>query len=287
MRFFSYIAALLFISLSAYSLPTDSRVPGGIAVIELGKSTSAPKVTFNKENVLVTRKSEQEPWQAWVGIPLKQPLGTAHIEINGQPQSFTVTSFDYPEQRLTVKNKHVNPNTEQMERISSEFKLMNKVYKSHTAQSELKSSEFEGMIWPLHGPQSSAFGLRRFFNDQERNPHSGIDIAAPTGTQITAPAAGKVVLTGDFYFNGKSVFIDHGQGLISMLCHMSEIDVNEGDMVNANDPIGLVGATGRVTGPHLHWTVSLNNARIEPKLLLAPTQAKEPHQQTANKHPSR
>ncbi len=287
MRFFSYIAALLFISLSAYSLPTDSRVPGGIAVIELGKSTSAPKVTFNKENVLVTRKSEQEPWQAWVGIPLKQPLGTAHIEVNGQPQSFTVTSFDYPEQRLTVKNKHVNPNTEQMERISSEFKLMNKVYKSHTAQSELKSSGFEGMIWPLHGPQSSAFGLRRFFNDQERNPHSGIDIAAPTGTQITAPAAGKVVLTGDFYFNGKSVFIDHGQGLISMLCHMSEIDVNEGDMVNANDPIGLVGATGRVTGPHLHWTVSLNNARIEPKLLLAPTQAKEPHQQTANKHPSR
>lgn len=287
MRFFSYIATLLFISLSAYSLPTDSRVPGGIAVIELGKSTSAPKVTFNKENVLVTRKSEQEPWQAWVGIPLKQPLGTAHIEVNGQPQSFTVTSFDYPEQRLTVKNKHVNPNTEQMERISSEFKLMNKVYKSHTAQSELKSSGFEGMIWPLHGPQSSAFGLRRFFNDQERNPHSGIDIAAPTGTQITAPAAGKVVLTGDFYFNGKSVFIDHGQGLISMLCHMSEIDVNEGDMVNANDPIGLVGATGRVTGPHLHWTVSLNNARIEPKLLLAPTQAKEPHQQTANKHPSR
>lgn len=287
MRFFSYIATLLFISLSAYSLPTDSRVPGGIAVIELGKSTSAPKVTFNKENVLVTRKSEQEPWQAWVGIPLKQPLGTAHIEVNGQPQSFTVTSFDYPEQRLTVKNKHVNPNTEQMERISSEFKLMNKVYKSHTAQSELKSSGFEGMIWPLHGPQSSAFGLRRFFNDQERNPHSGIDIAAPTGTQITAPAAGKVVLTGDFYFNGKSVFIDHGQGLISMLCHMSEIDVNEGDMVNANDPIGLVGATGRVTGPHLHWTVSLNNARIEPKLLLAPTQAKEPNQQTANKHPSR
>lgn len=287
MRFFSYIATLLFISLSAYSLPTDSRVPGGIAVIELGKSTSAPKVTFNKENVLVTRKSEQEPWQAWVGIPLKQPLGTARIEVNGQPQSFTVTSFDYPEQRLTVKNKHVNPNTVQMERISNEFKLMNKVYKSHTAQSELKSSEFEGMVWPLHGPQSSAFGLRRFFNDQERNPHSGIDIAAPTGTQITAPAAGKVVLTGDFYFNGKSVFIDHGQGLISMLCHMSEIDVNEGDMVNANDPIGLVGATGRVTGPHLHWTVSLNNARIEPKLLLAPTQAKEPNQQTANKHPSR
>lgn len=283
MRSFSYLITLLFISLSAYSLPTDSRVPGGIAVIELGKSTSAPQVTFNKENVLVTRKSEQEPWQAWVGIPLKQALGTAHIEVNGQPKSFTINSFDYPEQRLTVKNKHVNPNTEQMNRISHEFKQMNKVYKSHTALNEIKSAGFNGMIWPIHGPQSSAFGLRRFFNDQERNPHSGIDIAAPTGAQITAPADGKVVLTGHFYFNGKSVFIDHGQGLISMLCHMSEIDVKEGDIVNANDPIGLVGATGRVTGPHLHWTVSLNNARIEPKLLLAPSQAKEPNKQTLNK----
>lgn len=286
MKFLSYVITLLLFSLSSYAVPTDSRVPGGIAVIDLGTSSNAPKVTFNKENVLVTRKNEQEPWQAWVGIPLKQPLGKATIAVNGQPQSFTVKSFDYPEQRLTVKNKHVSPNTEQMERISREFKQMNKVYKSHTAQADLKSSGFEGMVWPLHGPQSSAFGLRRFFNDQERNPHSGIDIAAPTGTQITAPAAGKVVLTGHFYFNGKSVFIDHGQGLISMLCHMSEIEVKEGDIVNANDPIGLVGATGRVTGPHLHWTVSLNNARIEPKLLLAPTQAKEPNQQTANKHPS-
>ncbi len=286
MKYLSYLITLLFISLSAYSLPTDSRVPGGIAVIELGKSSSAPQVIYNKENVLVTRKSEQEPWQAWVGIPLKQPLGTAHIEVNGQPQSFTVNSFSYPEQRLTVKNKHVNPNAEQMERISREFKQMNKVYKSHTALADLKNSGFQGMIWPLNGPQSSAFGLRRFFNDQERNPHSGIDIAAPTGTQINAPAAGKVVLTGHFYFNGKSVFIDHGQGLISMLCHMSEIEVKEGDMVSANDPIGLVGATGRVTGPHLHWTVSLNNARIEPKLLLAPSQAKEPNKQPLNKQAS-
>ena len=153
---------------------------------------------------------------------------------------------------------------------------MNKVYKSHTALSDLQNHSFEGMIWPLRGPQSSAFGLRRFFNDQERNPHSGVDIAAPTGTPITAPATGKVVLTGDFYFNGKSVFIDHGQGLISMLCHMSEISVSEGDIIQAGDQIGLVGATGRVTGPHLHWTVSLNNARVKPNLLLKSTEPQQP-----------
>lgn len=277
MKFFSYLAALVFISISAHSLPTDSRVPGGIAVIDLGISSDAPTVIFNKESVLVTRSNKQAPWQAWVGIPLKQPLGAAQIEVNGKPKAFTVNRFDYPEQRLTVKNKHVNPNTEQMERISREFKQMNKVYQSHTPLAELAHSKFTGMIWPLHGPQSSAFGLRRFFNDQERNPHSGIDIAAPTGTEIVAPAAGKVVLAGHFYFNGKSVFIDHGQGLISMLCHMSDISVSEGDTVNANDLIGLVGATGRVTGPHLHWTVSLNDARIEPRLLLAPKQPQQPN----------
>ena len=181
MKFFSYLGAFLFISLCAQALPTDSRVPGGIAVIELAKSATAPTVTFNKESVLVTRNSPQEPWQAWVGIPLKQPLGKATVHVNGQPQSFIVKSFNYPEQRLVVKNEHVNPNTEQTERINREFRQMNKVYKSHTAPSDLKSLAFTGMVWPIHGPQSSAFGLRRFFNDQERNPHSGLDIAAPTG----------------------------------------------------------------------------------------------------------
>lgn len=273
MKFLSAIVTLFLIHLNAQALPQNSPVPGGIAVIPLVKSDTAPKVSFNKEKVLVTRNNVQEPWQAWVGIPLKQAVGEANIKVNGKNKSITIKPFDYPEQRLTVKNKHVNPSDEQLKRIRTEFQLMNTVYKSHTP-----ANNFTGMVWPIHGPQSSAFGLRRFFNDQERNPHSGIDIAAPVGAQIVAPAAGKVVLTGHFYFNGKSVFIDHGQGLISMLCHMSQIDVKEGDQVNANDPIGLVGATGRVTGPHLHWTVSLNNARVEPRLLLADKQSQQPNQ---------
>src|SRR5690606_10972710 len=125
---------------------------------------------------------------------------------------------------------------------------------------------------PLHGRESSAFGLRRFFNNEERNPHSGQDIAAPTGTPSVAPAPSTVVLTGEFFFNGNSVFIDHGQGLIRMLCHLHSIDVKEGSELQAGDVIGTVGATGRATGPHLHWTVSLNNARIDPRLLLATDQ---------------
>src|SRR3989344_3567137 len=121
---------------------------------------------------------------------------------------------------------------------------------------------------PVNGPLSSPFGLRRFFNGEERNPHSGLDFAANSGTPIKAPAAGKVILTGDYFFNGKTVFIDHGQGLISMFCHLSAIGVKVGDEIPRGGVVGKVGATGRATGPHLHWNVSLNDARVDPAIFI-------------------
>ncbi|HMZ02052.1 MAG TPA: M23 family metallopeptidase, partial [Burkholderiaceae bacterium] len=125
------------------------------------------------------------------------------------------------------------------------------------------------MLAPVPGARSSSFGLRRVFNGQPRSPHSGMDIAAPAGTPVLAPAAGQVVDIGDYFFNGRTVWIDHGGGWLSMLCHLSAVQAEPGQRVQAAERVASSGATGRVTGPHLHWSVSLNRAMVDPALFLA------------------
>lgn len=246
------------------SFPQSALVPGGITTVDLGPvSDTPPVVHYYKKRVMVLPNNGR--WQAIVGIPLWvkddiQPLNVAGRE---QVITFNIRKKKYAEQRLTIRNKRkVNPNKIDMQRIRDERVRIRRALRHWQPQATVHTD----FILPVKGRLSSPFGLRRFLNKQARSPHNGVDIAAPTGTPIVAPAAGRVIENGKFFFNGNSVFIDHGQGLITMYSHMSRIDVQPGQQVMQGDVIGTVGKTGRATGPHLHWSVSLNNARVDPAL---------------------
>ncbi|RRQ21076.1 peptidoglycan DD-metalloendopeptidase family protein [Thiohalobacter thiocyanaticus] len=269
MRIFLLFFSLLFSqALFAAQLPKADPVPGGVAVIALPDQPQPPQVTFNGNRTLTVRHDNR--WHALVGLPLGLEPGEHRIQVaNGsgdkQRIAFTVQSKEYEAQYITLKNKRqVNPNPDDLKRIRKESKRIRAALAAFNP-AEAVQLDFN---WPVDGRLSSPFGLRRFFNEQPRKPHSGLDIAAPEGTPIRAPAAGAVIEVGDFFFNGNSVFIDHGQGLVTMYCHLDRIDVRVGDRIEQGETLGTVGMTGRVTGPHLHWSVSLNDARVDPLLFL-------------------
>jgi len=248
------------------TLPTPSLVPGGVAVLPTGMQATSAQ--YRDARVLLAEHAGTQ--YAIVGIPLSARPGTHSLSLRdaqGQPVTlnFTVVDKQYVEQRLTITNqRQVNPNNDDMVRINRESAEMNAAFSSwnDTLQPVFR------MLPPTQGVRSSSFGLRRFFNDQPRAPHSGMDIAAPEGTPILAPAPGIIVATGNYFFNGNTIILDHGHGLISLYCHMNTIDVQVGTRVEAGQQIGAVGQTGRVTGPHLHWSINLNNVRVDPALFL-------------------
>lgn len=251
------------------ALPKSNPVPGGVALIPTGvNSSTPPKVTYENNRVMVAPDSKNNnQWVAVVGIPLEAKPGKHHIQVETNPAtqkvSFTVKKKKYKTQHLTIKNKRkVNPNKKDLERIGKEKKIIVASLKTWRDTPEINTQ----FVIPVKGRLSSPFGLRRYFNKQPRKPHSGIDIAAPEGTPIVSPADGVIIDTGNYFFNGNSVFIDHGQGLVTMYCHMSKIDVKPGQKVAQGEQIGAIGKTGRVTGPHLHWAISLNDARVDPGL---------------------
>lgn len=255
-------------------LPQADPVPGGIALVPLGDAETPQAVTYRGKRVMLQRRGAE--WVAVVGIPLAAEPGRHRLQLKQADGGtadlpFTVEPREYEAQHLTIKNRRkVNPNEQDMKRIGRETKTLRAALATWTQTDALPW----GFLKPVDGPYSSPFGLRRFLNGQARNPHSGVDIAAPEGAPIRSPAAGTVIEVGDYFFNGRTVLVDHGQGLVSMFAHMSRIDVKPGQILARGEVLGAVGSTGRVTGPHLHWGVSLNDARVNPKLFM-PTEMAE------------
>jgi murein DD-endopeptidase MepM/ murein hydrolase activator NlpD len=255
-------------------LPRASNVPGGVAIIRLADhapAEAAPKAWFQDRRVLVFRRDGG--WHALVGLALTLKPGTHELRVQADGRAtpveplrrFEVVSKHYPEQRLVIKDRRkVEPSAEDLERIAQEQRIINRV-KANWREAAPVDLDFR---LPSDGPLSSRFGMRRFFNNQPRNPHAGLDVAVPLGAPVRTAAAGVVSNTGDYFFNGNTVFVDHGMGLITMYCHLDRIDVGEGDELRPGHQIGIVGMTGRATGPHLHWSVILNGTTVDPELFI-------------------
>ena len=260
-------------SFQAWALPKESRVPGGVALVPLGRvlpDAPAPRAWLGEQPVLVA--PDQGSWLAVVGLALDLPPGSHALRVedagNDAPKilNFDVRTKAYPEQHIKLKSSSkVNLSPADEARAVREIATIQKL-KRHWSNVRVTKTDF---ILPVSGRLSSRFGLRRFFNDQERAPHSGLDLAVPRGTPIHAAASGIVLAADDYFFNGQSVFIDHGNGLISLYCHLDQIDVQVGDEIRQGESLGLSGMTGRASGPHLHWSVILNGAMVNPELFVA------------------
>ena len=272
-RSFFVLMVLMPLTLSAASLPHALNVPGGVALVPLEKRYGAPPtVTFYNARVAVVEDANS--FTAVVGIPLTSKASKQWLDIDWPSgkdgrQSFTVRSKDYETQFITLEEERkVDPLPEDLERIYREQGISQKMLSTWSN----KIPDF-GFTRPVEGPISSVYGLRRVYNNEPRSPHSGLDIAAASGTPIRAPADAGVLTTGNFFFNGNVAYLDHGRGLITVYCHMSQIDVVPGETIKQGQVIGRVGATGRATGPHLHWGVYLNGTPVDPNLFVTAQQS--------------
>jgi murein DD-endopeptidase MepM/ murein hydrolase activator NlpD len=239
---------------------TVSGEAAGVDVTAFGRRTVAFPLADGRWRALVGIDLEQKPgpYTALVGAAL--PSGVVHAST-----PFVVKVKTFATRTLTVSPDFVNPPASQQQRIERDSAFLKEIFAA-SADHRLWNRSF---LAPVPDPANSRFGTRSIFNGERRNPHAGADFASPLGRPVKAPNAGKVVAARELYFTGNVVIIDHGLGMFSMLAHLSRIDVKEGDEVKAGDLIGLVGATGRVTGPHLHWALTVMGARVDPVSALA------------------
>lgn len=268
---FRLSVSVLALPLAAHAgLPPSSSVPGGVAVIPLGgapASANRPQTWLGDQPVLV--KLDGDQWYAVVGLPLDMAPGSHElsVKIGGETKvhSFVVNPKNYPEQRITLKDtSKVQLSPADQARAEREIAVIQGLKRSWRAEQDTDLD----FIVPVKGKLGGRFGVRRFFNGEPRAPHAGLDMVVASGTPVKASAQGRVLAVDDYFFNGKTVFIDHGNGLITLYCHLKRIDVQTGESVAKGQRIGLSGKTGRATGPHLHWSVVLNGAMVDPELFI-------------------
>jgi murein DD-endopeptidase MepM/ murein hydrolase activator NlpD len=255
-------------SATAAELPKFASVPGGVAVVKLGPGLTPPIARCNGNRVLVMGKATG--WVAIVGIPLEAAVGSKlalmieHDGAQAVTRKFAVGPKQYATQHLTVKPGQVDLSPEDLARYEVERVRLSETRRTFSDPGPQSLM----LLQPCEGERSSTFGQRRFFNGQSRNPHSGMDIPAPQGAPVVAAGEATVIDVDDYFFSGNTVILDHGHGFLTLYAHLSAVDVAVGDKVATAAPVGKVGATGRVTGPHLHFSVYLNSVAVDPGLFL-------------------
>jgi len=247
-----------------------SGYPGQTVVVDIAFEPELEAVTLVWQSQEIHMASDNAGWFALLRVDLDVKPGPYEVDAvfryagNRQERrtlALTVTPKAYPTTRLTVEPKYVELSPENQQRAAQDRKRIDAAYAT-TAAEPYWSDAF---IVPVAGVSGGRnFGHRRVFNDQPRAPHSGTDLTAATGTEVRATNRGRVLLTGEFFFNGNAVFVDHGMGVLSMYLHLSSILVAQGQLLERGELLGLAGATGRVTGPHLHWGVKVTGARVDP-----------------------
>ncbi len=255
-------------------LSASDVVDGSLLLVNI-KAPSDYKeemISVEFEEIVIPAYSTPEKgdgqFQAIVGVPHSHKPGPATVTVKfGYPGlqrvaqlGFTVSPSDYSIENLRVDGTFVNPGKKAMKRIKREQKELKAVYERMT-----KKRYWSGpFVLPIDSPITSPYGGKRMYNGEIRNFHSGLDLKAPVGTPIIAPSAGVVVLAKDLYFTGGTVILDHGYGVFTIYAHMSKIGVKKGRTVKVREILGLAGATGRVSGPHLHWTTQVNRVKVNP-----------------------
>lgn len=248
--------------------------PGELLLLTITTSEPASQLRVSAFDAEWTPfRVDDRTWRVLLGIDLDVAPGSHRVVVEadgpggaaGRVYHLRLTRRTFPTRRLTVPEAFVEPPPDVRARIAEEAALLGAIWAAPSAV-RLWEGPF---VAPVPQRANSAFGSRSIFNGQPRSPHGGADFPSPVGTAVASPNRGRVVLAKDLYFTGQTVVVDHGLGLISLFAHLSRIDVAPGDEVVTGQTVGLAGATGRVTGPHLHWTVRAGGARVDPLSLLA------------------